>query len=139
MSDKMSARHELFVSRMKDLMVRWEKQCGHSSTVQAAQIQRLRRDVMDAMKVVEDRAKSTQDVVNHPPHYTSSAACCMECGRRIECIDVIEHMPANLANAMKYAWRCDYKHPSPTEDLRKAIWYLQREIERRERLKANQG
>lgn len=78
------------------------------------------------------------DNVNHPPHYTSSPARCVECGRQIECIDVIEHMPANLANAMKYIWRCDHKHDTPSEDLRKAIWYLNREIERRERLKANQ-
>lgn len=52
----------------------------------------------------------------------------------VECIDVIEHMPANIANAVKYLWRCDAKHPDPIEDLRKAEWYVQREIQRRTRL-----
>lgn len=76
------------------------------------------------------------DNINHPAHYTSSDASCLNCGRRIECIDVIEHLPANLANAVKYVWRCDLKHDDPTEDLRKAIWYLEREITRRERMNA---
>lgn len=75
------------------------------------------------------------DPVNHPPHYTQGAARCQACSRPIECIDVIEHMPSNLANATKYIWRCDHKHPDPTEDLRKAVWYLSREIDRRARLR----
>ncbi len=75
------------------------------------------------------------DTVNHPPHYTSGAAKCLDCGRTIECIDVIEHLPANIANAIKYLWRCDSKHADPDEDFLKAIWYVQRERERRKRSK----
>lgn len=49
----------------------------------------------------------------------------------VECIDVIEHMTFNLGNAVKYIWR-NGKKPSEcaTDDLRKAIWYLEREISR---------
>jgi hypothetical protein len=35
-----------------------------------------------------------------------------------------------LGNAIKYIWRADLKNDS-VEDLKKAIWYINREIERR--------
>jgi len=61
------------------------------------------------------------DLVNHPKHYNSSAAHC-ECGRKIECIDITRHMGFNLGNALKYIWRSEHKNG--TEDIKKAIWYL---------------
>lgn len=64
--------------------------------------------------------------VNHPKHYNEHPS-------GIECIDVVEHMGFNLGNAVKYIWRCDLKFVT-IEDLEKAIWYIQREIKRRERL-----
>lgn len=70
---------------------------------------------------------STEDLVNHPPHYTSHPS-------GIECIQVTEHMGFNIGNAVKYLWRADEKG-SPIEDLRKAIWYINREIEKREKAK----
>lgn len=70
------------------------------------------------------------DPVNHPKHYTSSPARCL-CGAGIECIQITEHMNFCLGNALKYIWRADLKG-SGSEDLKKAAWYLQREIERRE-------
>ncbi|MEW1813252.1 DUF3310 domain-containing protein [Pseudarthrobacter phenanthrenivorans] len=71
------------------------------------------------------------DPINHPAHYTSSPAKC-ECGRTIECIDITEHMSFPLGNTVKYVWRADLKHDDGgLEDLRKAAWYLQREINRR--------
>jgi hypothetical protein len=36
-----------------------------------------------------------------------------------------------LGNAVKYIWRADLKG-NPIEDLKKAVWYLEREITRRE-------
>jgi len=72
------------------------------------------------------------DAVNHPSHYTSSPARC-ECGRTIECIDVVEHMGFCLGNVVKYLWRADNKG-APLQDLEKGLWYLKREIERRKRL-----
>ena len=67
------------------------------------------------------------DPVNHPSHYNSHPA-------GIECITVIEHFNCNIANAMKYLWRQKLKENS-LEDLRKAAWYVNREIERKERFK----
>lgn len=70
------------------------------------------------------------EAVNHPKHYNAHPARCGKCGRGIECIDVIEHLPCNTANAMKYIWRAGHKNDA-IEDLRKAAWYIDREIERR--------
>jgi len=61
------------------------------------------------------------DPVNSPAHYTQRAG--------IECIDVTEHMTFNIGNAVKYLWRHEDKG-SPVEDLRKAEWYIRREIKR---------
>lgn len=63
------------------------------------------------------------EAVNHPKHYNSHPS-------GVECIDVVEHMGFNVGNAIKYLWRADFKS-DPVEDLRKAAWYIQREIERR--------
>ena len=72
------------------------------------------------------------DPVNHPSHYTSSPASCSGCGLSIECIQVTEHMGFNLGNAMKYVWRADLKADA-IQDLRKAAWYIEREIQKREK------
>lgn len=63
------------------------------------------------------------EAVNHPAHYNAHPS-------GIECITVVEHMGFNVGNAIKYLWRADEKG-APIEDLRKAAWYVQREIERR--------
>ena len=71
--------------------------------------------------------------VNHPDHYNKHPS-------GIECIDVVEHMGFNLGNAVKYIWRADLKGKALT-DLRKALWYIQREIdlrEKRERLSSEE-
>lgn len=62
------------------------------------------------------------DPVNHPKHYTSHPS-------GVECITVTEHMNFNLGNAMKYIWRAGDKG-NMIEDLKKAQWYLTREIVR---------
>lgn len=67
------------------------------------------------------------DAVDHPDHYNRHPS-------GVECIDVVEHMGFNLGNAIKYIWRADLKADAD-EDLRKAAWYVQREIERRRRQK----
>lgn len=61
--------------------------------------------------------------VNHPQHYNAHPS-------GIECIDVVEHFNFNLGNAIKYVWRADEKG-NAIQDLEKAVWYIQREIERR--------
>lgn len=59
--------------------------------------------------------------VDHPKHYNQVPG--------IECIDVVEHFNFNRGNAIKYIWRAGDKG-NEIEDLQKALWYIQREIER---------
>lgn len=62
------------------------------------------------------------DQVNHPPHYTSHPS-------GVETITITEHMGFCLGNAIKYIMRADYKG-NKLEDLKKARWYIDREIDR---------
>ena len=65
----------------------------------------------------------THDNINHPSHYTE--------GRKFETIEVIEDwgLSYRLGNAVKYVSRAGRTDPSRTaEDLKKAIWYINREI-----------
>ncbi|NOG73748.1 DUF3310 domain-containing protein [Roseicella sp. DB1501] len=65
-----------------------------------------------------------QDEVNHPKHYTSDPS-------GIECITVVRHRSFNVGNAIKYLWRAGLKDEAKTiQDLRKAIFYINDEIER---------
>ncbi len=68
--------------------------------------------------------KQTDDPVNHPFHYTVHPS-------GVECIEITRHMSFNLGNALKYIWRADHKG-NVVEDLKKARWYLDDEIRRRE-------
>jgi len=65
------------------------------------------------------------DPVNHPIHYR-----CHPSG--IECIQITEHFNFCIGNAIKYLWRAGLKD-DPIQDLCKAIWYIEREIQRRQR------
>lgn len=67
------------------------------------------------------------DDINHPTHYTQHPT-------GTECIDIVEHMNFNLGNAIKYIWRAGLKSPDAEKDLRKALWYVDREIARRRKL-----
>lgn len=59
------------------------------------------------------------DNVNHPAHYEANGP--------FECIELAQHYDFCLGNAIKYVWRhMDKGHP--VEDLNKAIWYIQHEI-----------
>ena len=62
--------------------------------------------------------------VDHPSHYNEHPS-------GVECIDIVEHMSFNLGNAVKYIWRAGLKG-AEREDLEKARWYLNRELERLE-------
>lgn len=63
------------------------------------------------------------DPVNHPKHYTEHPS-------GVECIQITEHMNFNLGNAVKYIWRAGLKSDNPVQDLQKAAWYINREIQR---------
>ncbi len=60
-----------------------------------------------------------EDSIN-PPHYRKHPS-------GVECITITEHMGFCLGNAIKYIWRADEKGRA-IEDLKKAVWYIEREI-----------
>jgi len=63
------------------------------------------------------------DAIN-PDHYKSHPS-------KIECIQITEHLNFCRGNAIKYLWRAGEKGDE-IEDLRKARWYVDREIQRLE-------
>lgn len=68
----------------------------------------------------------SKDAVNHPPHYTRG---------KYEPIEVIEDWGLGfcLGNAVKYIARAGHKDPAKEiEDLKKARWYIDREVARLE-------
>lgn len=65
---------------------------------------------------------SVPETVNHPKHYNAHPS-------GVECITIAEQFNFNIGNAVKYLWRAGLKGDA-VEDLRKAKWYIEREIER---------
>lgn len=64
---------------------------------------------------------NNKDMVNHPSHYNQGS---------IETIDFIEdqHFDFHIGTAIRYLCRAGHKW-NETEDLEKAIWYIQRKID----------
>jgi hypothetical protein len=79
-------------------------------------IEKIRMEGDLQIEMLEPKA----DPVNNPAHYTVGG---------IETIDFIEakQFGYNLGNVVKYVTRADHKG-NKLEDLRKAQWYLAREI-----------
>ena len=92
---------------------------GHSARAECD----LRRDLL-AMKMDNVAAPNNCDV-NYPAHYRTG---------KIEVIDFIEDQKLGfrLGNVVKYVCRHAHKG-SPLKDLKKARWYLEREIAAMER------
>ena len=97
--------------------------------------------ILDCEAIINDYVKNTHfirerthsvdpktgkiiDPVKQPTHYKSHPS-------GVECIQITEHMGFSLGCALKYIWRADEKG-NAIEDLKKAVWYLNREISRRE-------
>lgn len=78
----------------------------------------------DYRDITENTVKPS-DPVNHPTHYAGHPS-------GVECIQITEHMNFCRGNAVKYIWRAGEKGgpDKEIEDLEKARWYLDREIER---------
>ena len=83
----------------------------------------LSKETREAIKEMENKTNVPNDPVNHPSHYTQG---------KIECIDFIQDKRLNFCrgNAVKYIVRAGLKDPNKEiEDLKKAIWYLEHEIQ----------
>lgn len=75
--------------------------------------------LMDSELANEPKVK---EAVNHPDHYLPGT---------YETINIIEayNLGFHRGNALKYILRAGRKTLGKKEDLQKAIWYLQRELE----------
>lgn len=92
-------------------------------------------DLKDKKEEIEKAAASfttapTFDPVNKPKHYNSHPS-------GVQCITITEHCNFNVGNAIKYLWRCEHKNG--LEDLEKARWYVDREIQRVKNTKEQDG
>lgn len=79
-----------------------------------------------------NKTESKEERVNHPSHYTWLKDVC-----GVEVIDITRHMNFNLGNVLKYVLRAGHKseegmssNQKKIEDLQKAIFYLNDEIQR---------
>lgn len=76
--------------------------------------------VLDVIPELSPKPKSKVDATN-PKHYQNKSG--------IQCIEVNEHMSFSLGNAFKYLYRRGEKGMLIL-NLQKAVWYLEREMER---------
>lgn len=82
-------------------------------------------------QMMNELKQTENDAVNHPSHYISDPS-------GIECIQITRHRNFNIGNAIKYLWRAGLKDGnSDIQDLQKAVWYIQDEIERLQTQKGN--
>lgn len=74
------------------------------------------------------------DPITKAEWYNSSPAKCKKCGERIECIDVIKHMPLPVGSVIKYVWRHGLKSgdtgglDKKLKDLKQASYYIDQAI-----------
>ena len=70
------------------------------------------------------------DNVNHPAHYETNGVECFDAIVASQVICAAEDFC--ICNAMKYIWR--HRNKNGLEDIRKAIWYLNKYVELEERI-----
>jgi Protein of unknwon function (DUF3310) len=113
--ERLRAEHIIEHQRLADL----KAELGHA----------IRRAV-DAEASLKELAPAAgleqSDPVHHPSHYTANPSS-------DALHDVVEHLPFNVGNAIKYLWRAGSKGDA-VEDLRKSVWCIEREIQRLGRL-----
>lgn len=72
-------------------------------------------------------AEAEEDSINHPSHYETGSFECIDVMR--ESLGLEDTKGFCLCNAFKYLYRCKKKHETPVEDVKKAIWYLNKFLE----------
>lgn len=72
-----------------------------------------------------DEKESTPDNVNHPTHYETGKFECIDVMIETQGIEAVKHFC--ICNAFKYIYR--HGNKNGIEDIKKAIWYLNKYIE----------
>lgn len=115
------ALDEQLFKRMKEI----NRTIDEFKLVEPLDVDRFVLDARGDLRLGTVAPETKIDVVNHPPHYRAGG---------IETIDFIEAKDLNyrLGNVVKYVSRAGKKFGAdPVQDLEKAAFYLQREIEAR--------
>ena len=114
LTDEQTSRLVYNMSRPRIRMQSAEQANNLPEGMTATEVEEIVADVSQAI--------AQHDAVNHPPHYTAGG---------IETIDFIEAkgLGYHLGNVVKYITRADHKGDR-LENLKKAQWYLNREIEK---------
>jgi hypothetical protein len=118
--DEVVAERDAAVSRLHHYTERYDRE-RDDLLKQLAEATRSRAEWEESLEPAESGGS-----VNHPKHYNSDPS-------GIETIRFIEHKTFNIGNAIKYLDRSPYK-VNQIEDLEKAIWYVNREIGRLDKL-----
>jgi len=97
-----------------------------SDALIAIVLRKHKKKVKQSKIIAAVKEMQKADTVSYPAHYTTGG---------VETLDFIEAKDLNyrLGNVVKYVARAGKKHTDPIEDLKKARFYLDREITIRER------
>jgi len=95
---------QMQVFTTSDLILLPQEECGNTS-------------------MTNDPNTKESNSIDHPTHYNSHPS-------GIECIEIVKHFNFSVGNAIKYLWRAGLKGDA-IEDLKKAKWYIDCEIEMR--------
>ena len=113
-------------SQRKELDERLNKLIENSMTIEDIE-KRVNEGIYQyegrsAELLVNEFTETAKEMINHPSHYNQG---------KYEAIDVIEdwQLNFNLGNTVKYISRAGHKDDI-VQDLKKALWYLDREIKR---------
>ena len=84
----------------------------------------------------KDHTTTETDNVNHPSHYETNGIECIDAMTAAQGMDAVQDFC--ICNAFKYVWR--HKHKNGAEDIKKAVWYLNKWLElERWGVKPNEG
>lgn len=108
--------------KAKDYFKSKEKEYSSNCTISCKE---CNKDFANEDYGFKEISKDEVDMVNHPQHYSAHG---------IEPIDYIEshNLNFNLGNVIKYVSRAPYKG-TELQDLKKAKWYLEREINKHDK------
>jgi hypothetical protein len=121
LEEEMHQANQAEIARRKRLEMDERGQISDLTALQKQIREEIReKDLYGARKVMKEI--QDREMINHPDHYQ---------GNNFEVIDIIEDydLGFSLGNAIKYILRAD-KKDNRKQDLKKAIWYIQREIDR---------
>lgn len=79
----------------------------------------------EVIENITPQVEPNVDVVNHPTHYETGKMECIDAMIETQGVEAVKNFC--VCNAFKYLWRHEFKNQ--VEDIKKAIWYLNKFVE----------